>query len=145
MPDALAELPQPALLALCEQLEADPDDLVVYGARAQTRSDHLAAARARAGFRAFDHEQRAPFEEWLALRAMEHERPKALWELSCEHLLAAKVARPPVDTLVRMIAAARERAHTATAQLLAATAGGRLAAAAGPAAGAPRAGRDHVA
>jgi uncharacterized membrane protein len=50
---------------------------------------------------------------------MEHERPKPLWELSCEHLLAAKVARPPVDALVRMIAAARERAHTATAQLLA--------------------------
>ncbi|MGA2927479.1 MAG: hypothetical protein ABSG43_16090, partial [Solirubrobacteraceae bacterium] len=24
---------QPALLALCAQLEADPDDLVVYGAR----------------------------------------------------------------------------------------------------------------
>ena len=130
MPDALAELPQPALLALCEQLEADPDDLVVYGARAQTRSDHLAAARVRAGFRAFDHEQRAPFEEWLALRAMEHERPKALWELACEHLLAAKVVRPPVDALVRMIAAARERAHTATAQLLAGQLAGGLAAAA---------------
>jgi hypothetical protein len=83
VPEALAELPQPALLALCEQLEADPDDLVLYGARAQTRSDHLAAARARAGFRAFDHERRAPFEEWLGLRAMEHERPKALWETRC--------------------------------------------------------------
>ena len=126
VPEALAELPQPALLALCEQLEADPDELVVYGARAQTRSDHLAAARARAGFRAFDHEQRVPFEEWLALRAMEHERPKALWELSCEHLLAAKVVRPLVDALVRMIAAARERAHTVTAQLLAAQLAGGL-------------------
>ena len=83
VPEALAELPQPALLALCEQLEADPDDLVVYGARGQTRSDHLAAARARARFRAFDHERRAPFEEWLGLRAMEHERPKALWETRC--------------------------------------------------------------
>jgi Domain of unknown function (DUF4158) len=89
VPEALAELPRPAVLALCEQLEADPDDLVVYGARAQTRSDHFAAARAHAGFRAFDHERRAPLEEWLALRAMEHERPKALWELACEHLLAA--------------------------------------------------------
>jgi len=53
------------------------------------------------------------------LRAMEHERPKTLWELSCEHLLSAKVARPAVDTLVRMITAAREQAHTTTAQLLA--------------------------
>ncbi|MGO9790058.1 MAG: DUF4158 domain-containing protein, partial [Solirubrobacteraceae bacterium] len=113
-------------LALCEALDADPDDLVVYGARAQTRSDHLAAARTRAGFRAFDHEQRAAFEEWLGLRAMEHERPKALWELSCEHLLTAKVARPAVDTLVRMISAAREQAHTATAQLLAGQLAGGL-------------------
>ena len=64
------------------------------------------------------------------MRAMEHERPKALWELSCEHLLAAKVQRPPVDALVRMIAARpgagthRNRAAAGRA------AGGRLAASA---------------
>ena len=43
VPDALAELPDPALLTLCAQLESDPDDLRVYGARAQTRSDHFQA------------------------------------------------------------------------------------------------------
>jgi hypothetical protein len=91
---------------------------VVYGARAQTRSDHFAQVRARAGFRSFDSELRSPFENWLALRAMEHERPKALWELACEHLRASRVVRPPVDALVRMIGSARERAHTATRELL---------------------------
>ena len=111
VPEALAELPQPASLALCEALDADPDDLVVYAARAQTRSDDLAEARARAGFRAFDHEQRAPFEEWLVLRAME-QSDRRRGGLSFEHLLTVKVARPAVDTLVRMITAARERAHT---------------------------------
>ena len=120
VPVALAELPRPALLALCEQLEADPDDLVVYGARAQTRSDHFAAVRERAGFRAFEHAQRSSLQEWLGLRALEHERPKALWQLACEHLLTERVVRPPVDALVRMIAAARERAHVVTREVLSA-------------------------
>jgi uncharacterized protein DUF4158 len=77
VPDLLAELPRPALLALSEQLESDPDDLMLYGARAQTRTDHFQAVRDRAGFQPFDQIQRAALEEWLGLRAIEHERPKA--------------------------------------------------------------------
>jgi hypothetical protein len=118
VPDLLAELPRPALLALSEQVESDPDDLMVYGARSQTRTDHFQAVRDRAGFRAFDQVERQVLEEWLGLRAIEHERPKALWELCCEHLLAERIVRPLVDTLVRMIGAARERAHITTHQLL---------------------------
>jgi Domain of unknown function (DUF4158) len=91
--DPLAELPRPALLALSEQLESDPDDLMLYGARAQTRTDHFQAVRERAGFRPFDDAERAELEEWLGLRAIEHERPKALWELCCEHLPAERIAR----------------------------------------------------
>ena len=79
VPDALAELPRPALLALSEQLESDPDDLTLYGGRAQTRTDHFQAIRDRAGFRPFDQAQRAALEDRLGLRAIEHERPKALW------------------------------------------------------------------
>jgi len=118
VPDLLAELPRPPLLALSEQLEVDPDDVMLYGARAQTRTDHFGAVRERAGFRPFDQAQRQALEEWLGLRAIEHERPKALWELCCEHLSAERIVRPPVDTLVRMIASARERAHVTTHELL---------------------------
>jgi Domain of unknown function (DUF4158) len=118
VPDALAELPRPALLALSEQLETDPDDLMLYGARSQTRTDHFQAVRDRAGFRLFDQAWRDELEEWLGRRAIEHERPKALWELCCEHLLAERIVRPPVDALVRMIGAARERAHVTTHEQL---------------------------
>jgi Domain of unknown function (DUF4158) len=114
VPDDLGELPRPALLALCEQLEADPDDVIVYGTRSQTRSDHFLTIRDRAGFRAFDATQRARLEQWLVSRAMEHERPKALHALACEQLRSIKVVRPGVDALVRMIGAARDRAHAAT-------------------------------
>lgn len=65
VPDVLAELPRPALLALSEQLETDPDDLMLYGARAQTRTDHFGAVRERAGFRLFDQARRDELEEWL--------------------------------------------------------------------------------
>ena len=119
VPDDLAELPQPALLSLCEQLEADPDDLTLYGTRDQTRSDHLLAVRDRAGFRAFDSVERARLQEWLVLRAMEHERPKALHALTCEQLRTGRVVRPAVDVLVRLIGAAREAAHAATSEALA--------------------------
>ncbi len=54
VPENLGELPEPALLALCDQLEADPRDLSSYGARAQTRTDQFAAARAHARFRVFN-------------------------------------------------------------------------------------------
>ncbi len=119
VPDDLTELPQPVLLALCEQLEADPDDLALYGTRDQTRSDHFVAVRDRVGFRAFDHAERTRLEEWLARRAMEHERPKALHALACEQLRTGRVVRPAVDVLVRLIGAAREGAHAATSESLA--------------------------
>ncbi|MEJ7825356.1 MAG: DUF4158 domain-containing protein [Solirubrobacteraceae bacterium] len=119
VPDDLTELPQPALLSLCEQLEADPDDLALYGTRDQTRSDHFLAVRDRAGFKAFDSAERARLQEWLVQRAMEHERPKALHNLTCEQLRSGRVVRPAVDVLVRLIGAAREAAHAATSETLA--------------------------
>ncbi|MGO9899497.1 MAG: DUF4158 domain-containing protein [Solirubrobacteraceae bacterium] len=70
VPDQLAELTRPALLALCEQLESDPDDLLVYGVRVQTRSDHFAVVRERAGFLSLDQAQREILGRWLELRAI---------------------------------------------------------------------------
>ena len=75
VPDDLTAIPQPALLELCDQLEASPTDLDDYGARGQTRTDQLAAARAHAGFRPWDAPEASGLEAWLTARAMEHERP----------------------------------------------------------------------
>ena len=119
VPENLGELPEPALLALCDQLEADPRDLQGYGARAQTRTDQSAAARAHAEFRPFDEAEAQWLERWLVVRAMEHERPKALFTLACEQLRCRRVVRCSVDQLVRLIGAAREQAHQATFDALA--------------------------
>jgi len=114
VPDDLTALPQPALLALCDQLEANTAALDGYGARGQTRTDQLAAARAHAAFRSWEAQESVELERWLTVRAMEHERPKALFTLAAEQLHARRVARPSVDQLVRLIGSARERAHQAT-------------------------------
>lgn len=119
VPDDLTVIPPPALLELCDQLEANPADSESYGAREQTRTDQLAAARAHAGFREWDTRESAALEAWLTVRAMEHERPKALFTLAAEHLHIGRITRPSVDQLVRLIGAARERAHQATFDALA--------------------------
>ena len=119
VPDDLTALPQPALLELCDQLEANPADLDGYGGREQTRTDQFAAARTHAGFRVWDARESAALEAWLTVRAMEHERPKALFTLAAEQLHVVRIARPSVDQLVRLISAARERAHQATFDVLA--------------------------
>jgi hypothetical protein len=62
VPEQLTAIPQPALLELCDQLEAKPADLDGYGAREQTRTDQLAAARTHAGFREWDARESAALE-----------------------------------------------------------------------------------
>ena len=63
-----------------------------YGARGQTRTDQLAAARAHAGFRPWDAPEASALEAWLTVRAMEHERPKALFTLAAEQLHVQRIA-----------------------------------------------------
>ncbi len=57
--------------------------------------------------------------EWLVDRALEHDRPSLLFRVACEHLHAAKIIRPGVTRLERMVATARQRAQRETLQRLA--------------------------
>jgi hypothetical protein len=93
---------------------SEPADLDDYGARDQTRTDQLTAARAHAGFRPWAEPETSALEAWLTVRAIEHERPKALFTLAAEQLHVQRTPRPSVDQLVRLIGAARARAHQAT-------------------------------
>lgn len=111
VPDELAGIPEPALRFVCEQTESQPQELLAYGERPQTRSDHLALVREHLGFHAWDTQVAGVISEWLAERAVEHERPSVLMSLASEHLRARRVERPSVWVLGRMIGAAREAAH----------------------------------
>ena len=119
VPDDVASIPDEALRFLAGQVDAAPHELLSYGARSQTRSDHLGLALAHLGWRRADEGDRGRLAQWLLERAVEHDVPATLIALASEHLRARYVLRPPVETLVRMIATARAEAHRHVDGLLA--------------------------
>jgi hypothetical protein len=111
VPHDLASLPEEALAFVAGQVDAAEHELLAYGARAQTRSDHLNLLLAHLGWRRATDANRAALGRWLGERAVEHDAPVALMALAGEHLRARRVLRPPIDTLARMIATARADSH----------------------------------
>ncbi len=119
VPDDVASIPDEALTFLAGQVDAAPHELLAYGSRSQTRSDHLALVLEHLGWRRADDGDRVRLARWLLERAVEHDAPATLIVLAGEHLRARSVLRPPVETLVRMIATARAEAHRHVDGLLA--------------------------
>jgi hypothetical protein len=119
MPADLASVPEEALVFVAGQVDAAEHELLAYGARAQTRSDHLSLLLAHLGQRRPTDADRAGLARWLGERAVEHDAAAALMALAGEHLRARRVLRPPVDALARLIATARGDAHREVERLLA--------------------------
>ena len=119
VPDDVASISDDALTFVAGQVDAAPHELLAYGARAQTRSDHLALVLSHLGWRRPEERDRVDLARWLLERAVEHDVPATLIALAGEHLRARCVLRPPVETLVRMIATARAEAHRHIDELLA--------------------------
>jgi len=111
VPDEITGIPEPALRFLCEQTETQPHELLSYGEREQTRSNHLALVRDHLHFRVWEADTASSIREWLLERALEQERPSVLMSLLCEHLRARLILRPSVWVLARLIGSAREAAH----------------------------------
>jgi hypothetical protein len=114
VPDDLATAPPAAVAFLAQQLEVDPEVLPAYGARAHTRQDHLLVAQVHLGYHKVGREDFKALADWLLRRALEHDKPTLLYELTCEKLRSDQRLRPGVTRLERLVAEARERAQTAT-------------------------------
>jgi len=119
VPDEITSIPDEALVFVAGQVDAAAHELLAYGARAQTRSDHLGLVLTHLGWRRPDDADREQLEQWLAWRAVEHDAPATLMALAGEHLRARRIVRPAVETLTRMIASARAEAHRHVEGLLA--------------------------
>ncbi len=119
VPDDIASIPDEALVFVAAQVDAGAHELLPYGARAQTQSDHLQLVLAHLDWRRPDDEDREQLAQWLVERAVEQDAPAALMALVGEHLRARRIIRPPVDALARMITTARANAHRHIEQLLA--------------------------
>jgi TnpA family transposase len=114
VPDDLTSAPPAAVAFLAEQLTVEPDVLAAYGARAQTRQDHLLAAQAHLGYRKAGREDFMALADWLLERALEHDKPTLLYEVTCEKLRTDQLVRPGVTRLERLVAEARVRAEAET-------------------------------
>ena len=109
-PDNLTTLADPIVGYVAQQLGASPDLLSYYGRREKTRNSHQQRVLAHLGYRRAAPVDLLGLEPWLLDRALEHDRPKLLLELACDYLRRAKIVRPGVTTLARMVSAARTQA-----------------------------------
>jgi hypothetical protein len=110
VPEDIASIPDEALDFVAGQVAAAPHELLAYGTRAQTRSDHLQLVLTHLRWRRVGDSDRERLAGWLVQRAVEHDAPATLMVLVAEHVRARRLLRPPVDALARMIATARANA-----------------------------------
>ncbi len=118
IPEDLLNPPPTMVEFVARQLGVDPGVLAEYGARAQTRSDHLQVIQGHLGYRKAGPADLEVLAAWLVERALEHDKPLLLYSLACERLRAEKMIRPGVTRLERLVAEARQDAQVATLQYL---------------------------
>ncbi|MFD9569256.1 DUF4158 domain-containing protein [Streptomyces sp. NPDC059982] len=114
VPDAGPAAPPAAVGRLARRLGLAATDLVGYGEREQTRTDHLREIAEYLGWKPAKSIELKELDEFLVARAMEHDAPSLLLRLGCEYLRSAKVIRPGVVSLLERVATAREAAERET-------------------------------
>jgi len=124
IPDELSECPSAAVDRLADGLGVDVGEcaalLSSYGGwEGRTRRDHRVQVLERLGWRVSATGDRKLLDEFLLARALEHDAPGVLLQLACDWLRSERVLRPPVDTLSRRVAAARDSARAETYHRLA--------------------------
>jgi TnpA family transposase len=119
VPDDLTAAPPEVIAALSGVLDVPPRAIFDYSVRPQTRRGHRPLVREHAGFRAGAHAELDALGGWLTEQALEHDRPSLLLGELVAELRRRRIDRPAVDRLMRLVAAARERAHEQTFQRLA--------------------------
>jgi Domain of unknown function (DUF4158)/Tn3 transposase DDE domain len=114
VPDDVPSAPAAAVARLSDRLGIPLGELRGYGARGQTRTDHLREVAAYLGWRQVDAARWKDLEEFLFAWAMEHDSPKLLFRQACEYLSSSRLVRPGVVKILERVATARERARAET-------------------------------
>ncbi len=116
VPDDVASAPPVVVERLAGRLEVPASELAGYGAREQTRTDHLRLVCRYLGWSAAGPAELKELDEFLLARAMEHDSPTLLFRLACEHLISCRVIRPGAVKLLERVATARAAASRETYQ-----------------------------
>ena len=110
----ITSAPKEVVAYVAAQLGVGAAALKAYGGREHTVREHQAAAAQQLGFRRASPLDLIGLEQWLLQRALEHDKPKLLFELACEYLRRLKVVRPGTTRLAQLVGAARREAETVT-------------------------------
>src|SRR5262249_19165387 len=110
-PTHLQAAPLDTIAFLAEQLHIDPTVFHDYGTRRMTRSAHFQAVLDHLGFRRVQAKEHEQFVTWLTERALEHDKPTLLLQMTGEYLKQQKLLRPGVTMLERLVVTARAHAH----------------------------------
>jgi Domain of unknown function (DUF4158) len=113
-PDDLSTTPEEAVLYVARQLDVPAAALHAYGQRAKTRTTHFQQVQAYLGFRTATPLDLYALQTWLGERALEHDKPSLLLQLACDKLRREQIVRPGLTRLERLVATARQSAHTET-------------------------------
>jgi hypothetical protein len=107
----MTEVPMIIIEFLKEQLTLNEiPDLIDYGMRAQTRTDHIKSIEKYMGFRSANAEYENKLQTWLVSRALEHDRPLLLFQFAAEKMKQDKRTRYGLWKLEKLISKAREQA-----------------------------------
>ena len=117
-PVDLSAVPSPVVGYVARQLRVPPQMLMSYGARDRTRHLQIRAVLEHLGMRRPTANDWSELSGWLLDRALEHDKPTLLLGLVCERLFAAKILRPGVTILERVVSHARDRAQLETYERL---------------------------
>ena len=79
VPDEVAAAPRVVVARLAEQLQVDPDGIRSYGRRVKTRTEHLRLVARYLGWRAPTTLELKELDQFLLVRAMEHDSPLLLF------------------------------------------------------------------
>lgn len=119
VPDEVATAPLVVVERLAGRLEVSASELAGYGAREQTRTDHLRLVCRYLGWSPVGPAELKDLDEFLLARAMEHDSPTLLFRLACEYLISCRVIRPGAVKLLERVATARAAAGRETYQRVA--------------------------
>jgi TnpA family transposase len=100
------------------QLQVSADALSLYGKRTSTQRNHQRQVQVLLAYRRASPLDLLALEQWLLERALEHDKPMFLFELTCQYLQQHKMIRIGTTRLEKMVATARQQAQEAIYQAL---------------------------
>ena len=110
-PNNFPDLPQEVVQFVAIQLQVDDNLFRLYGQRLSTQRKHQRQVQAFLGYRRAQEIDILNLEQWLLQRALEHDKPMRLLELSCDYLKQQKLVRLKPIRLARMVSTVRNKAE----------------------------------